>query len=103
GTWDKPLLNGAVAIRNGAITYPGIDARHQGIDGRLVMHGDTLQVERLSMMSGGGTLNVRGTIRMDELTRPIMNLHLTARDFFSLNVRDFVTATATGEFDLLGP
>ena len=103
GTWERPQLSGAISVRNGAATYPGIGTRHRDINGRLVMHGDTLQIERLGMRSNSGTLAVTGNIRLEELTHPVLDLNLSAREFFAMDVRNFVTVTASGEFTLAGP
>jgi translocation and assembly module TamB len=103
GTWQQPRLNGSITVRNGAVTYPGIGVHHEGIDGQFTMHGDTLQVQRLSLKSGSGTLSAAGNIRLDQLTRPVLDVHLSADEFFVMDVRNFLTMTTTGEFDLVGP
>ena len=103
GNWERPQLTGSLQLTSGAATYPGLGVRHQGIDGRVVMRGDTLHIERMSGRSGAGTLAVSGNVRLENLTRPVLDLHLSARDFDAMDVRTFLTFTATGEFDLRGP
>ncbi|MBI4500421.1 MAG: translocation/assembly module TamB domain-containing protein, partial [Gemmatimonadetes bacterium] len=103
GSWERPQLTGSLNLTSGAATYPGLGVRHQGISGRVVMQGDTLHIERMSGRSGSGTLAVGGNVRLENLTRPVLDLHLSARDFDAMDVRTFLTFTATGEFDLRGP
>ncbi len=103
GSWEKPQLDGLLEIRDGAVTYPGAGVRHEGIQGRFVMNGDTLGIERFVLRSGTGTLDVTGHMLMERLTRPILNLHLSAREFFAMDVRNLATVTTTGEFDIHGP
>jgi translocation and assembly module TamB len=103
GTWDQPRLNGSLTLRNGGATYPGIGVRHDAINGQFSMHGDTVEVKNLSLKSGSGSVNVAGNIRLDQLTHPVFDVHMVAQDFFVMDVRNFVTMTTTGEFDLVGP
>ncbi|HXV87077.1 MAG TPA: translocation/assembly module TamB domain-containing protein, partial [Gemmatimonadales bacterium] len=103
GSWARPELTGSLSIENGAATFPALGVRHEQLNGRLVLSGDTIRVDRLSVRSGEGTLAVSGFVRLEELTRPVLALRLTADEFRAIESRDFVSATASGGFALTGP
>ena len=103
GTWARPELTGSVSVQDGAATFPAIGVRHEQLNGRVVLSGDTIRVEQLSVRSGDGLLSIMGYVRLEELTRPRLALRLSADRFRAIEVRDFVSATASGEFALEGP
>jgi translocation and assembly module TamB len=103
GTWARPQLAGSVTVRDGSATFPALGVRHEQLEGRLALSGDTIRVERFSVRSGGGTLAVSGHVRLEELTRPRLALGLTADRFRAIDARDVVTATVSGDFTLTGP
>jgi autotransporter translocation and assembly factor TamB len=103
GTWERPQLTGFVELRDGAVTYPALGVRHEQIDGRLRLAGDRIHVERLALRSGQGSAAIGGTVRLEGLTRPILDLTVNAREFRTIDVRDFLTLTATADLDLDGP
>ena len=55
------------------------------------------------LSSDGGTLDVEGAIRLENLSRPILHLDFRADRFRAVDVRNFLTLTATGELRLEGP
>jgi autotransporter translocation and assembly factor TamB len=103
GTWETPWLTGSVEIQDGAATFPALGVRHQQIFGRLVLSGDTIRVDTLSAASGEGTAAVRGIVRLAELTRPVLDLSITADNFSALAIPDFLTLTTSGAVKLTGP
>jgi autotransporter translocation and assembly factor TamB len=60
-------------------------------------------VERLSIASGGGTAQVTGSIRLEELTAARLNLGIRSTDFRAIDVPELVTATVSGDVQLRGP
>jgi translocation and assembly module TamB len=103
GTWEDPELTGQIAVVGGSATYPGIGVRHQNVNGMFRLSGDTIAVEDLSLSSGGGRAEVGGYVRLEELSRPMLNLQVEADEFRGIDLRDFLTLTASGTLELRGP
>jgi len=103
GTWEAPRLTGAVEIRDGGMTVPGLGVRFSQVQGRAMFQGDSLVLDNVALASGGGTLGVTGSIRLEDLARPVLNLGFRANDFRAIDVRDFLTLDATGGLQLRGP
>lgn len=103
GTWERPVLRGHVVVRDGAASFPSLGVRHEGLTARLAFSGDTIRVDEFTVRSGQGSAQMNGFVRLEELTRPVLNLRITSREFRSLDVRDFLTLTATGDLELRGP
>lgn len=103
GTWERPQLTGEVRVENGAATLPALGVRHENLNGRIELVGDTIHVRRFSVSSGGGTAELGGYIRLEGLSRPRLALTLSARDFRAMDVPDVLAATVSGEARLRGP
>ncbi len=103
GTWLQPQLTGSVAVRDGAASYPALGVRHQNTFGRLSLSGDTIRVDTLSLQSGEGIATVGGFVRLAELTRPLLDLRISAKDFRVMDVRDYLTFSASGTVAIKGP
>ncbi len=103
GTWRGPELTGTVAVTDGAATFPALGVRHEGLYGRLTLRGDTIRVDTLSIRSGDGVAAAQGFVRLAELTRPMLDLRVRARDFRVVDVRDYLSFSASGEVALRGP
>lgn len=103
GTWEHPQLTGTVAVRDGAATFPALGVRHQALYGRLRLVGDTIRVDSLSLRSGDGLAVVHGFVRLAELTRPLLDLSIRADNFRMMDVRDYLSFTASGAVTLKGP
>jgi hypothetical protein len=103
GTWADPRVSGAAAIQDGAMTVPGLGVRFSQVRGRATFQGDSLVLEDVSLGSGGGNLAVSGSIKLEDLARPVLNLGFRANDFRAIDVRNFLTLDATGGLRLQGP
>lgn len=103
GSWEEPELAGRVTIRDGATSFPALGVRHERLNGTLVLTGETIRIEEFSLRSGRGTAQVSGTVTLEELTSPRLDLRISARDFHAVNLRDFLNLNATGELELTGP
>jgi translocation and assembly module TamB len=103
GTWEAPRLAGAVEIRDGAMTVPGLGVRFGQVRGRATFQGDSVVLEEVALSSGSGTLGVTGSIRLEDLARPVLDLGFRANDFRAIDVRNFLTLNATGGLQLQGP
>ena len=103
GTWDRPELTGFLTVVDGAVSFPGLGVRHERVNGRLELSGDTITVERLTVQAGGGSAEVRGFVRLEGLTRPELHLDVSASEFRAIDVPNFLALTASGEIHLHGP
>jgi translocation and assembly module TamB len=103
GTWDQPELTGRVSVQNGAATFPALGVRHEQLNGTLLLSGDTIAVREFTVASDGGSAEVLGFVRLDELSKPILDLQVIAQDFNAINVADFLELTASGNISLRGP
>ncbi len=103
GSWTRPELTGSVTVSDGSVTLPALGVRYEALDGRLLLSGDTIGIDTLSMRSGEGFAVIGGYVRLEELTRPILNLQLSGSNFRTIDLRDFLSFTASGNFRLQGP
>jgi translocation and assembly module TamB len=103
GTWTRPELTGRITVSDGAVTLPALGVRYEALDGRLVLSGDTIRIDTLSLRSGEGFAVIGGYVRLEELTRPILSLQLRGSNFRTMDIRDFLSFTASGDFRLEGP
>jgi translocation and assembly module TamB len=103
GTWRQPELTGTVAVRGAGATLPALGVRYDDMFGRLALSGDTIRMDTLSLRSGEGTATIGGFVRLAELTRPILDLRISARDFRMMAVRDYLDFGASGQVALRGP
>jgi translocation and assembly module TamB len=102
GTWDAPQFAGGVEIRGGAMSVPGLGVRYEGLQGGARFQGDSLVLDNVALRSGG-RLDVSGSIRLEDLSRPVLDLGFRADAFRALDVRNFLTITGTGGLRLHGP
>jgi translocation and assembly module TamB len=103
GTWNAPSLNGVIRIVDAGAFIPAVNVRYEGISGRFRHSGDTIRVDSLTVRGGQGRADVSGTVRLEALTRPILDLRIEAQDFRALDLRNFLTITASGRLALTGP
>jgi translocation and assembly module TamB len=103
GTWADPVLGGRISVDGGGATLPSLGVRHDSISGLIGFSGDSILVRRLTLASGGGTAEVTGHVRLDELSKPILDLQISSDEFEAMNVADFLTLTTTADVRLQGP
>jgi translocation and assembly module TamB len=103
GSWDQPVLTGDLRVSGAALTIPALGQRWQDIGVHLESQGNRIHVAEARIGGGGGTLDVRGDVVLQDLTRPVLDLTLDARGFQALNRRDFAGLTGTGTLQLTGP
>jgi autotransporter translocation and assembly factor TamB len=73
------------------------------VAGDFALSGDTIVVRSASAMSGGGTMDVSGTVRLTELTHPVLALTIKGERFRALDLKGNVTVVASGRVTLNGP
>ncbi len=103
GTWDAPRLRGELRIAGAAATIPALDVHYEDVNGRLVLSGDTIAIEALSARSDKGRADVSGVVRLERLTRPVLDLRIAADQFKALDLKNNVAITASGRLALRGP
>jgi len=103
GTWDSLELDGSVRIDSAAATIPSIGTRYDQLNGAFRLSGDTIAVQSLAARSDKGTAQVTGYVRLAQLSKPMLALHISTDRFKALDIRNFLAVTATAELDLTGP
>jgi hypothetical protein len=103
GTWERPEFAGAVNITRGAMSLPGLGVRYVDLHGGARFEGESLVLDTLLMSSGGGRLGITGSVRLVDLSRPVLDLAFRAEAFRALDVENFLTLTGTGGLRLRGP
>ncbi len=104
GTWAEPSLQGFVSIRDGGMYLPALNVTWDSLIGRADFAGDSAIVENLRASSGdGGAVAVNGSIRLQDLSHPFLDLNVVSRQFRAIDKRNFLTLVASGRLKLTGP
>ena len=103
GTWAAPRLAGAVDVRNGTMALPGLGVHFGSVSGGATLQGDSLLLRDVLLTSGGGRLAIGGSVRLENLSRPVLSLDFRADQFRAVDVRSFLTLVGTGDLRLRGP
>jgi autotransporter translocation and assembly factor TamB len=103
GTWDLPALGGFVEVMDGALTMDGLNVPLTAMNGRAEFRADSILLPTLTMQSAKGSATLSGTIRLERLTRPILNILARLNRFKAIDQRDFLLLTASGHVALQGP
>lgn len=103
GTWEAPRLRGGLQIGNAAATIPALNVRYTDMNGGLSLRGDTIRVDSITAVSERGRAQLTGYLRLERLTKPVLALNITTSDFKALDLRGYLTLTASGKVALTGP
>jgi hypothetical protein len=103
GTWDAPRLRGGLEISGAGATIPALNVRYDDINGRFALRGDTIRLEALTARSEKGRAEVTGYLRLDRLTKPVLHLDIAATEFKALDLKGYLSVTASGRLALTGP
>ncbi|MGH7607717.1 MAG: translocation/assembly module TamB domain-containing protein, partial [Gemmatimonadales bacterium] len=103
GTWEAPRLRGGLEIWNAGATIPALNVRYDDVNGRFMLRGDTIKVETLTARSENGEAELTGHVRLEGLSRPMLDLEIAATEFKALDLRGYLTVTASGQLALTGP
>lgn len=105
--------NGSIDFSNGAVALPESGLRLSGGEGRLVLQGDTLEVQRLNFQTArGGSVGVTGTMRFDAQQGLVPDLTVTSRNALVVSRPDLlasvssnvkVTGSTDGGISVAGP
>ncbi len=102
GTIADPLLAGQVALHDAAVTVQALNKRYEAIYGALVFDGATVVIDSLSARAGG-TLQLAGTITLEELTEPVFDVEAGMQAFQVAGVDNETDAELTGTVRARGP
>jgi translocation and assembly module TamB len=93
---------GSVDFSNGALDFPEMGLRLNGGTGRLVLQGDSVQIQQLSFQTGrGGTLSLNGSVRLDPADGVALDLAIASRRSLLVNRADLV-ATVSSDLKVTG-
>ncbi|GEP53598.1 translocation/assembly module TamB domain-containing protein [Reyranella soli] len=88
--------NGSIDFSNGAVAMPESGLRLSGGEGRLVLQGDTLQIQRLNFQTvRGGGVSATGTLRIDAQQGLVPDLTVTSRNALLVSRPDLVASVST--------
>jgi translocation and assembly module TamB len=103
GTWDNPRLRGGLEITKAAMSIPALNARYTNLNGSFSLRGDTIRVDSIGAVSERGHAQVTGYVRLEQLTKPLLALNIQTAEFKALDLRGYLTLTASGRVTLTGP
>ena len=100
GTVSDPLLQGRVEISDGAISYIDLPSGLSNMNGTLTFNQDRLQIETLTARTGGGSLNLGGSVTYFRGT-PNFDLSIQGQDI-RLRYPPGASSTANTDLRLIG-
>jgi translocation and assembly module TamB len=103
GTWDQPALGGYLAVTDGGLTVDGLNVPFNAMNGRAEFRGDSILLPTFALQSPRGSMTLSGVARLERLTRPVFDLQARLDRFRTIDQRDFLLLTATGDVRVTGP
>jgi translocation and assembly module TamB len=103
GTWEDPRLRGGLEIGQAAVTIPALNARYTNVNGSFSLRGDTIRVDSIGAVSDRGHAAVSGYMRLERLSKPLLALNIQTAEFKALDLRGYLTLTASARVTLTGP
>jgi hypothetical protein len=101
GTAMDPVLSGTAAIREGVLTLRLLNQRYEAVEGEATLEGDVIRLDRLVARSDGSAL-ATGTIRLDDLANPVLDLVVELDRFRAQRVSGRRDAAFSGRISLRG-
>lgn len=92
---------GTVDFEGGAVAMPDAGLKLSGGQGRLVLQGDTLQIQRLTFQAGTGTVNGSGSMRFDAARGVMLDIGLAIQRALLVSRPDMV-ATVSSTLKITG-
>ena len=65
--------------------------------------GDSLVLDNVTLRGGDGSLAITGSVRLEDLARPVLDLGFRANEFRAVDVPRFLSLDGTGRLQLEGP
>jgi translocation and assembly module TamB len=100
GTVSDPHVQGRLEVANGAISYIDLPSGLSNMNGTLIFDQDRLQIETFTARTGGGSVNVGGSISYLHRV-PTFDLTVRGQDV-RLRYPPGVSSTANTDFHLAG-
>jgi hypothetical protein len=95
----QPQLNGALQIRNAAVTFAKLGQRFEKINGDLRLNGKTIRIQNLKLRDRDGMADVSGTFTMHDLST--FDIELRAKvDDLPVRRSGVMLATMNGQVEL---
>jgi translocation and assembly module TamB len=102
GTREAPVFDGQISLAEGGMRLPALGITYTGVQSNVSFEGTEATVETLEARTGrSGRLTGTGTIDLAELTLGTFNLDLQARDFRTIDTREY-RATTDADIQLRG-
>jgi hypothetical protein len=101
GTAMDPELSGSAAIRDGVLTLRLLNQRYVEVEGEATLEGDLIRLDRLVARSDG-LAQVSGTVRLDDLANPVLDLVVDLDRFRAQRVSGRRDAAFSGRVSLRG-
>lgn len=105
GTWNHPLLNGALVVHDGELSLEQLGAvRLTGLDANVAFHGDSVSgtVSAHSGKTKPATGELSGFIGIRDIRKPTYDLKLVAHSFNVIDKARFATLDLTGNLGFTG-
>lgn len=105
GTWNHPLLNGALVVHDGELSLEQLGAvRLTGLDANVAFHGDSIsgKVSAHSGKTKPATGLLSGFVGIRDIRKPTYDLKLSAQSFNVIDKARFATLDLTGNLGLTG-
>ncbi|MFW6201443.1 MAG: translocation/assembly module TamB domain-containing protein, partial [Gemmatimonadota bacterium] len=102
GAFRRPRLDGGLGLRDGAATVLPLDQRYDSI-GAVVAFEDRRAVVREARARSDGWARLAGTVDLQRLDRPVLDLRLDFDEFRPIGVDDHDDAAVWGELRAAGP
>jgi translocation and assembly module TamB len=110
GTWRRPTIDGRFAIMDGEMELPRLGIQLREIDADIGFSRDSVNIRRLSAVSGerGGRASLTGgidlpTASLGDYKNIGFDLRLAANDFLAIRTRRVAEAELTASLRLAGP
>jgi len=104
--------SGVIDLEGGALALPEAGLKLGGGQGRFVLEGETLQVQRLTFRAGTGTVNGSGSMRVDPERGVVLDLGLATQRALLVSRPDMaatisstlrITGTTSSGIEISGP
>jgi hypothetical protein len=109
GSFDKPEINGTVAFDKGQLTVNYLKTAYT-ISQEVTVKNSVIEINDLQLKdAGGNTATANGTVDLNDISNPDLDIDIVARDFMALNTTSkdnplyFGQAFASGTFKFKGP
>jgi hypothetical protein len=109
GPFAKPEINGTVSFNNGQLTVNYLKTAYT-ISQAVTIKNSVIRINNLNLKDvGGNTATANGTVDLNNISTPDLDIDIVARNFMALNTTSkdnplyFGQAYASGTFKFKGP